>query len=267
MSRRPALPLALLAALLAAAPASAATAGGPPRIVLRLPSPGHVTVAALSLDVSTKHRQALPRRVSLGALKLGALPPSVKLLFATRSLPTRRGRRYAAVVFVVRRASARRAAAPLARGARTPAHAPDLADLAFIGGRGPWVPCRGCDGAPPRVRLADGVCGRCGFRAQVAAIRDADRQRPRRLGALADLAARDFGAIGSDPTLTLGQRDDGRAFRWGAPRRAALTSADLLGAERALVADLAARRPGRLVPDLERATAVDLDGDGKIGRA
>lgn len=265
---RRALPLAALAVMLPA-PAAAKT----PRVVLRLPSPGHMTVAALRMDVTAEHPRALPRRVSLGAPRLGKLPPSVKVLFATRSRPIRGGRRYMAAVFVVRRVEATAAA----RAAGAP-HEPDMVELIFGGGEGSWSVCSGCGGERPTGDLHEGLCTACGearFVSQVVAIKDADRKKARRRSTLDELFKADWTKDGDardilarqppDPTLDTGHYDDGHSFGWGTPPAPTLPPPDVLRVEIDLVEDLIERQPAQLVPDLELATAVDLDGDGAIG--
>jgi len=271
MARRTLLPLAALAALaLHATPAGAKA----PRVTLKLPSPGHVTVAALRMDVTAAHPGRLPRRVSLGARKLGALPPSVKVLFATRSKRIRGGRRYMAVVFVVRRVEA----AATAHAADT-AHEPNIVELIFGGDGGSWSVCSGCGAERPTGFLAAGeLCSDCDearFESQLAAVKDADRRRARRPSTLDDLFrsdwtkggdARDiFAGHSPDPTLDTGHYDDGHSFGWGTPPRPTLPPPDVLRVEIDLVEDIIERQPAQLVPDLEVATAVDLNGDGVVG--
>jgi hypothetical protein len=278
MTRRRILPLVALAAFaLQATPAAAKT----PRVTLRLPSPGHLTIAALELDATADKPGALPRRVTLGAPRLGKLPPDVKVLFATRSLRIRHGRRYAAIVFVVRKAGAAASVAtPRAHIADT-AHEPDIIDLIFEGGGLGWSVCRGCGRDRPIVELDDGTCSSCfdhqRATSQLVAIQDADRRKARKLSTLNDLFKRDFTQGGDpapvfggdgrapDPTLETGHYDDGHSFGWGTPPRPTLPPADVTRVEIDLVEDLMERQPAKLVPDLEVATAVDLNGDGAIG--
>lgn len=272
MTRRTIIPLVVLAALVLSATSAGAKT---PRIVLRLPSPGHVTVAALRMTVTADKPAALPRRMSLGAPKLGELPPAVKVLFATRSAPLRRGRRYMAIVFVVRKAGG----APLAYGAGLP-HEPNMVDLIFAGGSGSWSVCKGCGHERPRSDLQEDLCTDCGAAratSQLFAIKNADKARPGRLSVLNDLFRSDwtrngdpepvFGGPGGqpDPTLETGHYDDGHSFGWGTPPRPTLPPPDVLRVEIDLVEDLIERQPAQLVPDLELATAVDLNGDGAIG--
>lgn len=278
MTRRRILPLAALAALaLSAATADART----PRITLQLPTAGHMTVAALRMDVTTAHPGKLPRRVSLGARRLGRLPSSVKVLFATRSIRIRGGRRYMAAVFVVRKANAGASAAPpVAYSAG--GHEPDIVDLIFEGGGIGWSVCRGCGKERPVLELDDGgICDRCfdheRATLQLVATQDADRKKARRLSTLSDLFKRDFTEGGDparvlggngdppDPTLDTGHYDDGHSFGWGTPPRPTLPPADVIRAQIDLVEDLIDRQPAQLVPDLEVATAVDLNSDGAIG--
>ncbi|HEU4703950.1 MAG TPA: hypothetical protein VFS37_15825 [Conexibacter sp.] len=265
------LPLVALVALtLPATPAGAKT----PRLTLQLPSAGHMTVAALRVDVTTQRPERLPRRVSLGARKLGALPSSVKVLFATRSKRIRDGRRYMGVLFIVRRAEASTAA----RAAGAP-HEPNIVELIFGGDGGSWSVCSGCGAERPSGFLAEGeLCSACDaarFESQLAAVKDADKRKPRKLSALAELFRTDWAKHGEakdvfdrhppDPTLETGHYDDGHSFGWGTPQRPTLPPPDVLDVQIDLVEDLIERQPAQLVPDLEVAAAIDLNGDGAIG--
>jgi hypothetical protein len=275
VTRRRILPLvALTAFALHATPAGASKT---PRVTVRLPSPGHMTVAALAVDATASDPNALSRRVSLGAPRLGKLPPSVKVLFATRSIRIRGGRRYAAAIFVVRKATP--SMAPVAYAADTD-HEPNLVDMIFKGGGSGWSLCRNCHTERPRLEFEGDICDTCrDIRAtwQLMAVQDADRRKARKLSALSDLFKRDFTQDGDpgpvfggdgqspDPTLDTGHYDDGHSFGWGTGRRLALPPPDVIRVEIDLVGDLMQRQPGQLMPDLEVATAVDLDGDGTIG--
>jgi hypothetical protein len=235
-----------------------------------------MTVAALRMDVTAAHPQRLPRRVSLGAPGLGKLPPSVKVLFATRSKRIRRGRRYMAAVFVVRRVEARATLAAHVAGAP---HEPNIVELIFGGDGGSWSVCSGCGAERPTGFLAEGeLCSACDaarFESQLAAIKDADKRKPRRRSTLNELFRADWTKSGDaegifdrqppDPTLETGHYDDGHSFGWGTPPRPTLPPADVTRVEIDLVEDLIERQPAQLMPDLEVATAVDLDGDGAIG--
>ncbi|HEX7292636.1 MAG TPA: hypothetical protein VF250_16065 [Conexibacter sp.] len=271
MTRRRLLSLVALAAF--ALPATIADAR-PPRMTLQLPSPGHMTVAALRVDVTTAHPGRLPRRVSLGARRLGRLPSSVKVLFATRSIRIRGGRRYMGAVFVVRRVEASAAA----RTAGAP-HEPNIVELIFGGDGGSWSVCSGCGAERPTGFLAEGeLCSACDearFESQLAGVKNADKAKRRRLSVLADLFKADwtkhgdaeavFGSGRSDPTLETGHYDDGHSFGWGTPPRPTLPPADVINVQIDLVEDLIERRPAQLMPDLEVAAAIDLNGDGVVG--
>jgi len=224
------------------------------RATIPLPKAGHMTVAALRMNATADDPAQLPLSVKLRAPNAAMLPPSVKVLFATRSIPTRAGRRYVAAVFVVRKAGSS-AATPQASIA-VATHPPGALDLVM------WMSEREAE-----------------WTSQVVAIRNADKakRRSRRSSTLADLFKRDFTQDGDpgpvfggdgqppDPTLDTGHYDDGHSFGWGTGRRLALPPPDVMRVEIDLVEDLIERQPGQLMPDLEVATAVDLDGDGTIG--
>jgi hypothetical protein len=213
-----------------------------------------MTIAALRMNATAVDPAQLPLRVELRARNAAKLPPSVKVLFATRSIATLHGRRYVAAVFVVRKA-AHVAATPQARitAADRP---PEALDLVM------WMSDREAE-----------------WSSQVVAIRNADKakRRSRRRSTLNDLFRSDltqdgdpgpvFGADGQppDPTLDTGHYDDGHSFGWGTGRRLALPPPDVIRVEIDLVEDLIERQPTQLIPDLELVAAVDLDGDGAIG--
>jgi hypothetical protein len=235
--------LALAALLSTVESGSAAARARRPRLAVPLPKPGHVTVAAFDVRASSA---GLARRVRIGAPGAHGLPPSVKVLWATRSIATKGGRRYAGLVFVVRRAEA----SASARAAGDAPDEPNIVDLIF--------------------RAAPGGCVDCRM-TETVTLRDVDLFMPRQVKPLDNLFRRDwepvFGAGGHepDPTLDTGHYDDGHSFGWGAPKRPSLPPRDVERVEIDLVQDLLDAQPGRLVPDLELATKVDLSGDGKVG--
>src|SRR5437764_9681164 len=93
----------LVLALLAPAAASGRAL---PRLQFPLPSAGHATLVALRIDVKARKPAKLPTRLHLRFAGASRLPPSVRTLSFTRSLRTRRGRAYFAVLVAVRRAGA-----------------------------------------------------------------------------------------------------------------------------------------------------------------
>lgn len=239
MTRRRILPLVAIASALPLATTATANANG--RFAIPLPKPGHVTVAAFEA------KAAKAPRVRLAAPGARKLPSSVKVLWATRSVRTKRARRYAGFVLVIRRADVR------AAHAANEQDAPDIFDLIFA--------------------AAGGRCVDCG-QAETVSARDLDLFGARQAKPLEDLFRQDwkdpeaiFGGDHrrGDPTLDTGHYDDGHSFGWGTGRRPALRPPDVQRVDIDLVKDLGLGEPARIVSDLEVATKVDLNGDGAIG--
>jgi len=285
MRRRLILPLVALtlAASLTLGATATATADAPHRFKLALPSPGHVTVAELAVRATSSRPLRLPRRVWLGLPGAAHLPPSVKVLIATRAIRIRGGFRYAAAVFVVRKAGATAVAAGRHVADDDDDHGPNIFDLMFGGPIGPWNVCKHCRDEQPQGFMKGDLCDSCDIAnttrlmMQAEARKDADTQTPRKLSTLNDLFRRDFSKDGDpepvfgtpdrpfDPKLDTGHYDDGHSFGWGTGRRLALPPADVIRVEIDLVEDIIERQPAQLIPDLEVATAVDLNGDGVVG--
>ncbi|HEX4804998.1 MAG TPA: hypothetical protein VFU94_03775 [Conexibacter sp.] len=244
MTRRRILPLVALAlALLLATTESASASARRGRLTIPLPKPGHVTVAAFE----TKAGASAPRRIRLAAPGARKLPPSVKVLWATRSIRVKGGRRYAGFVLVVRRADVR------AAHAASEEDEPTIFDLIFA--------------------AAAGRCVGCG-QAETVSMRNLDLFGAGQDKPLEDLFRRDWkdpeaifgsGRRTPDPTLDTGHYDDGHAFGWGTGRRLALRPPDVRRVDIDLVQDLLDEQQGRIVSDLEVATKVDLSGDGVVG--
>ncbi len=280
MTARPARLLALLALALGAAaslPSSAAAARATePRFQLRLPSPGHVTVAALALTTRAARARRLPRRVWLGAPGARRLPPSVRVLLATRAIKVRGGYRYAAIVLVLRKAEA--SAAELVARAADDDHGPNMMHLIFGFGGAPWGVCKGCHGEGELVN--EDRCDSCEIAKtsqafMAAARKDADTASNRQLAPIRDLFRLDWSKDGGtvfedfggppDPTLDTGHYDDGHAFGWGSPARPAPSEPEVRQVLIDLVEDVLRNEQRAIVPDVEQVARVDLDGDGTIG--
>jgi len=249
VTRRRSLPLVATALAVLATPADASARTSRLHTAIPLPAPGHVTVAAVRMNATVDNPAQLPLRAKLRVKNAPKLPPSVKVLFATRSIATAHGRRYVAAIFIVRKAGAQ------AYSAAAPPLPANLDLLMWMGEReAEWT-------------------------SQVVAIRNADKakRRSRKTSTLGDLFRSDFTARGDpglvfdnpsgtpDPTLDTGHYDDGHSFGWGTPPRPTLPPPDVIRVEIDLVEDLIERQPSQLMRDLEVATAVDLDGDGAIG--
>lgn len=238
MTRHRILPLAAIALALSLATTATASARG--KLTIPLPRPGHVTVAAFETNAGGA------RRIRLAARGARKLPSSVKVLWATRAVRVKGGRRYAGFVLVVRRADVR------AARAATGQDEPTIFDLIFA--------------------AVNGRCVDCG-QAETVSAKNLDLFQAGQARPLEDLFRRDWkdpeAIFGDhrmpDPTLDTGHYDDGHSFGWGAGRRPALRPPDVQRVDIDLVKDLGLGEPARIVTDLEVATKVDLNGDGVVG--
>src|SRR5437763_5707577 len=107
LSVRLALSLALVGSLACgAAPASAAVTIKPGAYKLAIPSPGHVTVAAVEVTVQKHGRGRPPSRLSLTLPNRFALPNSVRFFYTRRRISAA-PRRYELLLLAVNRASGR----------------------------------------------------------------------------------------------------------------------------------------------------------------
>jgi hypothetical protein len=72
-----------------------------PAFRLTLPAPGHITVSTIEMKVTGKRHRALPARLRLRPQKLASLPPSVRILYAQRTLRKKRSTTYRVALLAV----------------------------------------------------------------------------------------------------------------------------------------------------------------------
>jgi hypothetical protein len=255
--------LAILAAV-----APAAQAAKRSTLTVALPSPGHVTVAAVSVKVRAGRPAGLARHFRVAAKRLGSLPPSVKVLTAQRFIRQRHGGTYAAAVFVVNRAGG--AAGGARAGLRT-AGRPTFLEVLFEN----EDQCDSCGYRFSEDELSGGICSACQMRRAIAraeAVKNVDLL-PAPPKPLADLFKSDFSQHGNtdaifgdpasgkppDPSLDTGHYDDGHAFGWDIKSKA-----DVIKVEHSIIDDIIEDETPKIVSDLEVASAMDLNGNGQI---
>jgi hypothetical protein len=256
--------LALAVCLVPLLGTGSASAKAPSSLRLAAPSPGHVTVQLLALNVRAKHPGRLAKRVGVRFARPGKLPPSVRVLTATRSIRTRAGRRYAllAIVFNKAGASGSRAAAHSAGERRS------FVDL-LIYGTAEDFPCPHCTESVPEDELKayGGLCRQChlkGLTVEKGGVRDVDTTTGPGIDLFQPMLMRDWYQSGGEktafeephPALDTGHYDDGHAFGWN--RKTVALETDV-------VKDLGLDQPQKIVSDSEIAGAFDLNGDGQVG--
>jgi hypothetical protein len=271
LSVRLALGLALAGSLAcAAAPASARVTIKPGVYKLAIPSPGHVTVAAVEVTVQKHGRGRPPSRLSLTLPNRFALPDSVRFFYARRRI-TSAPLRYELLLVAVNRVSGHSGRATAARtqfnAGSIVLHYPSRAAFGHS--------CASCG---QKLPLSTN-CKRCWFKKtgirQVQVV-NADTGSPGDLSSLVGLLRAGwtnngdtntvFGnpsaATPRDRTVNAGHYDDNRAFGWD---KASLR--DPVPALHAVVDDLLTGQPQKIIPDLELIGQADLNGNGVLDSA
>ena len=269
MSKRIALGLALAGSLACgAAPASAAVTIKPGIYKLAIPSPGHVTVAAVEVTVQKHGRGRPPSRVSLTLPNRFALPNSVRFFYTRRRISAA-PLRYELLLVAVNRASQR--SSTKASAARTQFNAGSIV-LGF-----PSRPAFGhtCGSCGKRLPVSTN-CKRCWFKKTLirqTQVVNADSASATDLGSLVGMLRAGWtnnsdtnSVFGNptagtprDPTLDGGQYNDNRAFGWNAQ-----SLRDPAPALHAVVDDLLSGQPPKIIPDLELIGQADLNGNGVL---
>jgi hypothetical protein len=228
-----------------------------PSLLVPLPAPGHVTIETLTIKLTGRGRGRLPGRLRLSAPKVRSLPSSVRILYARRTIRSRRATTYRLVLLAINVASRHSIRKARAAGSGSQPAGGHL----LAGGSGATV-------------LSDEATLFLFMGAPLAALevqtqyekqehqdsldiatswRNADLGTPA-LGDLISGAVKPvLGANNQDPKLDTGHYDDGHAFGWR-PQ----------GEKRALH-DITNANLDRLAADLERDMGADINGDGTIG--
>ncbi len=286
MPARPALAglLVCCVAALCAGPASARTTIKPAVYTLAIPSPGHVSGAAVEVTVRKHGRGAPPTRLSLTMPGRFGLPDSVRFFFARRRISTA-PLRYELSLLAVNRQSGRSSSSSAkqtrktkkrrrARTSRTQFNAGSLV-LQYPTRPSSSHTCGNCARRLP-VRTN---CKKCWFKRTVirqAQAVNADVQSASELASLVSLLRGGFTNNGDtnsvfgnpstgtprDRTVDAGYYDDHRAFGW---ERASLR--DPKPVMKTVVDDLLAGQQSQIVPALELIAQADLNGNGVLDGA
>jgi hypothetical protein len=234
---------------------------------LAIPSPGHVSVAAVEVTVRKHGHGRPPSRLSLTLPGRFAMPDSVRFFYVRRRISAA-PLRYELLLLAVNRVSGRSAKAS---AARTQFNAGSIV-LHFPSRAAFGRTCGSCGRKLP----ASTNCKRCWFKKtlvhQVQVV-NADTGSPTDLGSLAAMLKAGWSSNGDtnvvfgnpsagtprDPTLDGGHYDDNRAFGWDAR-----SLRDPGPALHAVVDDLLTGQPQKIVPDLELIGQADLNGNGVL---
>jgi hypothetical protein len=270
MPARPAL-AALLAcgvAALCAAPSASAAARAtikPGVYKLAIPSPGHVSVAAVEVTVAKHGRGAPPTRLSLTMTNRFGLPDSVRFFYARRRISTA-PLRYELLLLAVNRQSGHAASA-----AKTEFNAGSIV-LQYPTRAAFGHTCGSCG---KKLPLSTN-CKKCWFKRtgirQVQAV-NADVQSASELASLDSLLRvawtnnGDSNSVFGNPstgtprdrTVDAGYYDDHRAFGWD---RASLR--DPKPVLKTVVDDLLTGQQSQIIPALELLAQADLNGNGVL---
>lgn len=235
---------ALIAALAVPAAADARVSR---KLSVSVPSPGHISIDVVKRTVTGPAR-GLPKRLTLRPQKLRSLPPSVRVLYAQRTVRRRHATIYELVLITVNVA---KPAASAARATETKELNGIAAFLLFMGSpnaaieyqkavdKGEFAGLvvtdarRGASNADLFTRVADGE-NLTGF---VGGIVDPN------------------GDGKADPGLDTGHYDDGHAFGWGIRSKAD---------EKRTFRELLNDNLSEYILQLEDSFEYDIDGDGAI---
>jgi hypothetical protein len=267
---------AVLSVLVAGAMASATSDAGvravssaraaPHGLRLTLSAPGHISIETFELTVSFKgKRPALPARLRLLPQRLGRLPASVRILYATRTIRKKRSTTYLLAQVAVNAVTKQ---APAQARAAGPGSEPAEGQLLGGGGKG--------------MRLSDDATLALFYGAPVGVLAvlrqeerdyedEADAQSKAVLTAQADLATKaaakaTLAALSAvtdpngdgklDPGLDTGNYDDGHAFGWKVD-----TKAEELNVWNDLTK---ATTLGDFIATLENDLGADINGNGVL---
>lgn len=261
---------------------------------LAIPTPGHVTVAAVEVTVRRHGRGRPPTRLSLSLPNRFGLPDSVRFFYARRRIAIS-PLRYELLLLAVNRASGRSSAsASVATRKRVHRRRGRVhhrrkrraraARVQFDGGRivlhFPSRPvlghtCGSCGRKLPRSTN----CTHCWFKKTTTSevqVPNAGTASPTELAGLVALLRAGWTTNGDsnavfgnpatgaprDPTLGSGYFDDHRAFGW-----AYASLRDPAQAIHGVVDDLLSGQPQQIIPGLELVAQADLNNNGQIDSA
>lgn len=232
----------LVAALAAPAAADARD------IRIKLPAPGHISINVVKVTVKGKQR-GLPKRLKLRPQKLRALPSSVRVLYAQRTIRRKRATVYELVTLTVN------VAKPAATAAQDDDGKPKrLGDIAtiflFFGSPNAAFEYQ------KQIEEEDEADRKAFAEMMSAAAADLAKQRDAELIQEALRSVVDPNGDGKvDAGLDTGHYDDGHAFGWGIKSHAD---------ERRTLGELLNDRLDQYIQQLEDSFQYDVDGDGTI---
>lgn len=276
--------LIVAAATAALAPEAGAAKKAKPRsLQVALPAPGHIAIETLKMTVKGKSRR-MPKGLRLKPRKLSSLPPSVRVLYARRTIRAKRKTTYALLLLTVNAVTAKASTMAVAAenghkggggllksGKGGDKTLTTMAELALFFGSpvAANVIQQQQDELDEQARADEFVDFLVKLEAQQTTNADlASPQQVAKVGrTLTDLfqGVKDGrnGLVfeqpqGSDPNLDTGHYDDGHAFGWGVK-----TPAQELN----VFANLAAFINGQvdqLVAQIEADMSADVNGDGAV---
>jgi hypothetical protein len=223
---------------LAVAPAADAR-----KLTVHVPAPGHISVQVVKLTVKGKQR-GLPKRLKLRPQKLGSLPPSVRVLYAQRTIRRKRSTVYSLALLTVNVAKP-----GAAKATQEPVQINDFFTfLIFLASPDAAVQFQKSGGVrgDPSMKMTEDSWG--AFNADL--IKEA-KGLTDALGLVID--PNGDGKI--DPGLDTGHYDDGHAFGWGIK-----TNAD----EKKTWGELVKQSLDQYIAALEEGFQYDVDGDGAV---
>ncbi len=252
---------------------------------LAIPSPGHVTVAAVEVTVRKHGRGRLPSRLSLTLPNRFAMADSVRFFYARRRI-TVSPLRYELLLLAVNRASGRSSASATSASRRHSHHRrrARAARVQFDGGsvvlHFPSRPafghtCGSCGAKLPKSTS----CTHCWFKKTTTSevqVPNADTASATDLAGLVTLLRTAWTTNGDsslvfgnpttgaprDRTLDSGYFDDHRAFGWDPA-----SLGDPAPAIHGVVDDLLSGQPQQIIPGLELIAQADLNNNGQIDSA
>jgi hypothetical protein len=233
--------IALFAAVVVLVLAPAADAH---EIHVAVPAPGHLSVQVVKFTASAKTR-GLPKRLKLRPQKLRSLPPSVRVMYAQRTIRRKRNTVYELALITVNVANRAASAAQTERD-DTVVLNDFWSVLIFLASPDAAVHYQRSGGTSGMTRFQGSYANNADLLTGMQAEDIADALRP-------VIDPNGDGKV--DPGLDTGHYDDGHAFGWGIK-----SNAD----ERKTWAELAKESLDQYILQLEESFKYDIDGDGQI---
>jgi hypothetical protein len=257
MARRFIVPALVIAAVVLAAPASARTSAipwKPPTLKSKLPAPGHITVELDRFTHQLGRGQRAPKKFTVRPKKPKSLPASVRVIWASRVIETRKSVTLSILQVAINAAKPATPARIAAKQTETPALELYIQEI--------WTKTEseriGASDYTSHVHVQ-------GWKAEQLGVENADLATPTEIHPLFQGIQDDYTdkktlrtLFEESPPLDTGHYDDGHAFGWKSTgTREAFK--DVTGAT------LQTESFKRIVLPLEDDLVVDIDGDGLAG--